>query len=1021
MLMFRYLLVIFIFLCFTHFLIAQSFSPSDTTLLNQQLEEADSLIEKKEYDKAIAILLDAEKIGVSLDDTIKLVRVYTSLFSTIYRQGDYKRAEDYGKRYLETTIKIYGEESEEAVKVYSNLGIVASKLTKIQEAFKFHEKAIEIKLLFFGENDLQLTPNYLNLATVYIYADDYQSAVDLLTKVLRIRKRELGAEAKELVSVYMNLGICYKHLNKYKEAEETLNLAHQLIKLHFPSNHLMVGDILTNFAAIEDDLGDYQKAIDYYEQARQIYQVNNALFQIAGTDFNLGLVWKKREKLEVAISFFLIAADEFKNLLGEKHPYVADCYENLAQCRGSNGDWKKDSVIFYFEKALSIYKEFYGNESALVGDFYGSYGYYYLEQKDYEKALDYFEKELACFERIFGRNHIRTGDALYHISRSYLQQGNYLLAINYLQKSLSSLGLSSLPVESFNEIVLPNLLLEPFQDLGLAYIKLSENQVDYQDEALYYLQEVDRLADYLRMTYDKFGGRTQLAFKMKQTYESAIIAALDKGLNNNGAFYFSEKNKNLILLEQFRNTKAERVSNVPAHVVDEERRISAGITYWERKIHNLQEEDLPESDSLIRTYKSEIFLLKQKNDSLVNRIQMEYPEYFKLKYDIQPVSVDSLQKVLPPNHTLLEYFVGDSSLFIFLVQPDRYEVQEVKNTDKLEEWVRNFRTAINTTLEKKDKPDGYEDEMAKALAHYGSMLYDKLLAPVKEHLTDTLIIIPDGVLNYLPFEALLTRPVPDSMIYNFNDYPYLLDTFFISYCYSATLLKEMQEKRHKRKPATPLVAFAPYCATSAEKDAVRTDTSGNTSTTKGSLETLLHSGSEVEEIQQKWGGHIFLGVAATKKAFQEVAEDARILHLSTHAEANNEQGEYSSLYFYFGLDSVLYVKDLYNLQVNADMVVLSACETGLGELQRGEGVISLARAFAYAGAKSVITSLWKVNDERTKQLMVGFYERLLIGDAKQSALCKAKKEYLKNAGEEGAHPYYWAGFIGIGDMCPIGK
>lgn len=151
--------------------------------------------------------------------------------------------------------------------------------------------------------------------------------------------------------------------------------------------------------------------------------------------------------------------------------------------------------------------------------------------------------------------------------------------------------------------------------------------------------------------------------------------------------------------------------------------------------------------------------------------------------------------------------------------------------------------------------------------------------------------------------------------------------------------------------------------------------------------------------QKLLGGDVFSDTSATEKRFNEVAGNYRILHLSTHGKADDRVGDYSYLVFSPQKDAIenelLYCRDIYNLSLNADLVVLSACETGIGKLRRGEGIISLARAFAYAGAKSIVNSLWSVNDASTQELMVGFYKGLKKGDTKSQALAQAKRRFLE--------------------------
>jgi CHAT domain-containing protein len=299
-------------------------------------------------------------------------------------------------------------------------------------------------------------------------------------------------------------------------------------------------------------------------------------------------------------------------------------------------------------------------------------------------------------------------------------------------------------------------------------------------------------------------------------------------------------------------------------------------------------------------------------------------------------------------------------------------------------------------------------------------LYEKLIAPVAEGLPEQLVIVPDGILGYIPFEALLKEEPDARNFYAAERLPYLLREHQVSYCYSATLLKEMKEKKHRKAPTRELLAVAPFATVDTVLSSHLGQSDWLASTRSDTLWGLPYTQAELDSIQRVFETDAFYGAEATEALFVERAGDYRILHLSTHGKADPRVGDYSYLAFYPKPDSLenelLYVRDLYNLQLNADLVVLSACETGTGELQRGEGIISLARAFAYAGAKSIATTLWQVNDQSTQELMARFYQHLKSGMTKDAALRQAKLDYLDGHNDTGAYPFYWAAFIGVGDM-----
>jgi len=386
---------------------------------------------------------------------------------------------------------------------------------------------------------------------------------------------------------------------------------------------------------------------------------------------------------------------------------------------------------------------------------------------------------------------------------------------------------------------------------------------------------------------------------------------------------------------------------------------------------------------------------------LYETFKNDYPNYHQLKYQHEVASVKDIQALLKPDQTLLEYFVGDKNIFIYTIAKNDFKVKKVAKDFPLEEWVTQLRNSIYEF----DK----QNEVYSKVAHD---LYTKLIAPVQKELQQKLVIVPDGVLNYIPFESLLTEETTE--VNNYKKLPYFIRKHQISYNYSATLFKQLTEKENIETEGD-LLAFAPIFNSNKEEYAT-------INARRNGFANLQYNIPEVESINTLIEGKLFTGDQATEANFNKHAKDYKIIHLSTHGKSNDELGDYSFIAFSKVNDSIednnrLYVRELYNMELNADMAVLSACETGLGELKRGEGIIGLARAFTYAGAKSTINSLWSVDDAKTKKIMELFYTNIKDGMAKDEALHHAKLTYLDE--EFDAAPYYWASFIPAGNMEPI--
>lgn len=412
--------------------------------------------------------------------------------------------------------------------------------------------------------------------------------------------------------------------------------------------------------------------------------------------------------------------------------------------------------------------------------------------------------------------------------------------------------------------------------------------------------------------------------------------------------------------------------------------------------------------------KRDIEMLRRQHDKLLYQLQLKYPEYYSRISTSEIIPFEEYQtKILGEDQALLQYLITDTTIFLTCLRKNDFTHRFIKKDFPLDLWIAELRHSLTAFHTDPAQANNY-DSLSEAYTSLAYRLYEKLLAPIADSLTQHLIIVPDGALGYLPFEALLTAPA--AVPTRWQEHAYLLKKHSISYAFSATMLREMTVHPHLHEPKVNFYGFAPrYNGDTTLLSALFAGAD-----LRKDLAPLPHTGEEVYKAAKLMGGKYFTGRDASEANFRALAPEARILHLATHGQANDKTGDYSFLVFADQQDSteneILYARDIYNLQVNADLVTLSACETGIGELQSSEGIISLARAFAYAGAKSIITSLWSVNDSKTKDLMISFYKNLRKGMLKDDALRQAKLDFLKRNKGHKAHPFYWAGFVGIGSM-----
>lgn len=463
------------------------------------------------------------------------------------------------------------------------------------------------------------------------------------------------------------------------------------------------------------------------------------------------------------------------------------------------------------------------------------------------------------------------------------------------------------------------------------------------------------------------------------------------------AFSFAEKSKSILLYEALRQSGASSLANIPDSLLQKERQLKEELAEAEKALFFAKQKG---ETAGVDQLEKEIFDLNASLSNLNGELESNYPAFFKEKNRKETATVAAAQALLLPSQALIEYFVGDSVLFIFLLKKNAFHLERVAKDFPLEQWVTQFRQDIEAF----QFPGSDREALCRSYTELAQLLFHKLVQPLtKFGLPENLVIVPGGILGFLPFDALLYEAPPSDCV--FKKYPYLVRKYNISYNYSSTLFKELMQVK-KKKARAGFAGFAPSFP------------EGNNSGF-GPLHFNIVSAQEAAAI---WDGTHFSKSAATRRALRENAAGHSILYLSTHAKANTDEGNFSFIVLAKeggGYDT-LFVTDIYNLKLASDLVFLGACETGSGKWYNGEGIISLARSFLYAGARSIVTTLWSINDESNKNLTLSFFRHLHDGQRKDEALRRAKLELLENSGMDlYAHPVFWAAYTPIGNMEPV--
>ncbi len=921
-----------------------------------------------------------ERAGKYYEESLKLILelygedhkntpiAYSNLGTNYNNRGEYKKSIECDSQALRLRIKMYGEDSPEVAKSYNNLGINFQDIGDFDKSIELHKKALSIRLKALGFLHKHTAYSYLNLGTSYMDKGDYQRQLEYLQKAFEIDTSLYGDESPEIISTYNNIGVGYINLGDYERAISYLSKALFLEKKYYGKKHIDIATTLNNIGICYSSLKDYQKATEYQKDALEI-------------------------RLEV---------------FGHNHRTVADSYNNLGTIAYDRKDFK-ESVKFH-QKALELRKSLLGKEHPDVASSNFNLGLVYEEKGELNIAQTYYQSALNENIKVFGGRHPEVAKVYRALASIAIQRQSFTEAESLLKKSFGALSFQSgHSLSSISSI--PGLLLTQNTQINLfnkKYDVLKHNSYLHASRRAY--QEAFETIQYQS---ELSSSKSILRENIQSTFEGAIIAnhslysLTDSAIYLKDAFFIAENAKAQLLYASIKESNALKFSGIPDSLLQREYDLRIDMTYLDKKRRALLQKDYEAIDTTVLSLSNQIFDLEQELEALKKQFEEAYPAYHRLKYDRSTISISEVQQeLLKPDQALLEYFVGDSSIFIFLIPKEGAPIlKEVKKDFPLEDWVAKFREGVSNT------------NKVKTYLKYAQLLYDSLIQPVAEQLPERVIIVPDGVLGYLPFSALLSGQPGN--IGNPKTYPFLLKEHQFSYSYSATLLKEMRDKEHRHQAEGQLLAFAPF---------FESEIAGITEQRSDAWKKLPFTGPEVKRVASFFPKKylIFSGKKATKEAFLQDAAHYRFLHIATHGQADDRVGDYSFLVFASPTDTStaarLFVRELYNLELNADMVVLSACQVGAGQLQRGEGIISLARAFAYAGAKSLVFPIWSVNDGKTAELMGYFYKYLAEGAPKDEALRSAQLKYLDQQPSNFAkHPAFWAAFSAVGDMRAINQ
>lgn len=881
-------------------------------------------------------------------------------------------------------------------------------------------KYLEATQLFqkvLGQNHPEYINAYRWAANTLFRTQDYNYCVDEMTYILPIAEKNLGKQHPWLAMIVHVNAQCNFMLKNYDLALAGFKEA-LAIRLATIGEDLQTINLYTLLAMTYNSQGDYDRALVYFQKRRLLRKKLNVPDGIS----DLGICYKNKGQYLEALAIYDQGIKELSSTgQSESFLMVAALINKINVLkrlkRYAEGITTAQQAIQLSEKLLLNETTYINEMKQTVVDSWVALGDLYNNKGDYQAGLSAFQNAKAQSIKLplafqdFGA----CDQGLAH---AQMGLGNFQSADSLIQTTKIAVGyqnpsqLASLRVAPFEAIE----CLHQEADNLLEWYKQDANPQRLK-KAWIIIQDAIEMTNTYRNQLSFTDARTQMMTRSYPLFELGLnIAVLAQQqqptlLPPFAAFTLAEQAKAMRLYESMRDARALKYAGLPEPVLALEQGLKSKIQQTENSLIFRRGQGRNELDSNIVQLNLTRVNLLARYDSLKQSLAKQYPAYYQLKYGHGVLSAEEARRyLLSKDQSLLSYFVGDSSITVILLNQQHYIVQQIKKDFPLSAWINDFKQAM--TKEQRFQTQTY--------ANLGHQLYQKLIAPLQAYLTPDLLILPDGILGYLPFETLLSqKPLQITRV---NTFDYLLKKHTISYGFSASLLREMATSKHPKViPTNPLIAFAPFFEGKADTVKWGTLYEGERSG-QAVFSPLAHSGAEVVAAAQMMKGKAFLGADATKNQFLSQAPQAKILHLATHAIADDQSGDFSFLAFPLpgqpGQVDLLFARDLYNLELNTDLVVISACESGIGQLQMGEGLISLGRAFAYAGVHAMMNSLWRVPDEATKQLMIQFYKNLSKGLSKVEALRQAKLDFLKSSKNEFAHPYFWAGIVFNGQARP---
>ena len=859
----------------------------------------------------------------------------------------------------------------------------------------------------------------------YFYGESRQaiSAGDFLrseTFLKRIIDEKYELSNYNLALVHNALGFVYYETGRFKETLEQYRIAESLASATDRNTLQLRITIHINQAIYHKDLGDYTNSLQYNNEAFRLLSLIPewdaiSFSKLSRLLLNKGITLYHLGSYEEALGV-LKECEQIK--VSHNHPYLGSVYLNLARVHQELGDFKLSSE--YYHLSIDHWNSEYDLNYYELANIYLHFGQFLTARGLHDQGIEYLHKALQNYQRNYGTMHPLTAACYESLARYSLDQSAWEDALDYLQLALHSIAgdferknhFSNPEINtSRHDLTLLKILATKANALERAsdHVNTEVEKTEYLKAALASNLLSINVLYQIQNSFLSAESRIYLNAQQKDLFTTGIRLNLEifnltgVEIYNEDAFLMAAKGKSRELMFEMNNKEWLYLESLSSTVAINATELKQQIDHLSNLIQTESLEMNPDSARLVNM-QDQLFQTRDSFNKQMAQLRRELPEISQFESANIDFSIDQIRRNLNRNETLVEYFMtgaestGMEQLYIFVVTKNECHIYNSHLDSVFHQNLQTITLNLYDFVPYNENTDRFD---SLQLALFG--IYQEIVRPVESYFRGrNLLIIPDEMISYIPFDALITHLVPDS-ITNYAGISYLLHNYNISYMYNSQLIKRNRSRTWRFPSVT---AWIPEHAKA---------TVNGFGKLKGAAEEIqdILEIAEGRSIQKSLGKQELIGLLQKQS----------ILHLAMHSLAAENTGKSP----YFILDSIrdpLLANRMHDYEINAldissPMVVLSSCETAGGQLRKGEGIMSLSRSFLQAGATSVVHSLWPVEDAKSREIMVGFYREIKQGHSKSSALSEVKKQYINKQPPFYTHPYYWAAFQITGDISPL--